>query len=232
MNSTPTILLVEDNETTARTLRVFLESQGYAVVCAADGKTGEDLFRRGEFDLVVLDLMLPDVDGLAVCRGLRRTSRVPIVMLTAKTAEDHIVEGLEAGADDYVCKPFGSKELLARVRRCLSRSERVNGANDVVRSGDLCLNAAARTVTLAGAPVKLTKSEFNILELLMRNPGRVFTRGQLIEQALGSDFEGFDRTVDTHIWSLRKKLGEPRGRPNHIISEPGVGYRMSESHAP
>jgi DNA-binding response OmpR family regulator len=225
-------LIVEDNETTARTLRVFLEAQDYEITCAANGRLGEELFWKSKFDLLILDLMLPDADGISICKSIRSESVVPIVMLTAKTAEDHIVEGLEAGADDYVCKPFGSKELLARIRRCLHRRSDREDESDVLALGEIRLDSEARAVAVDSNPVRLTKSEFNILHLLMKNPGRVFTRTQLIELALGADFDGFDRTIDTHIWSLRKKLGEPRGRPRYIRSELGVGYRMSDDDAP
>ena len=222
------ILLVEDNAATARTLRIFLEAQRYVVDCVWDGRDALATFREGEVDLVLLDLMLPDLDGLAVCRHIRAVSRVPIVILTARTADDDIVEGLEAGADDYVTKPFGSKTLLARIRRCLARAREPLGAVDVILHGDVSLDANRRIVERAGTPVRLTRSEFDILLCLMRQPGRVFTRSQIIDAALGPDFDGFDRTVDTHIWSLRRKLGDRQGTSRLIHSEPGVGYRFAE----
>lgn len=222
------ILVVEDNAATARTLRVFLEAQRYVVNCVRDGRDALATFREGDVDLVLLDLMLPDLDGLAVCRHIRAVSRVPIVMLTARTADDDIVEGLEAGADDYVTKPFGSKTLLARIRRCLARAREPIGASDVILRGDVRLDANRRTVERAGTPVRLTRSEFDILLCLMRQPGRVFTRSQIIDAALGPDFDGFDRTVDTHIWNLRRKLGDRQGASRLIHSEPGVGYRFAD----
>lgn len=221
-------------------MRLFLESQGYAVTWARDGREGEEAFRRGPFDLVVLDLMLPDRDGIAVCRAIRDRAATPIVMLTARTAEDEIVEGLEAGADDYVGKPFGSKELLARIRRCLERAAatvRAAGDGDgdgspPLRVGDLELDPDRRAVRLAGRPVKLTRTEFDVLHRLMRSPGRVFTRAQLLEHAAGADSTALDRTIDTHVWSLRRKLGEPRGDPRIVLSEPGVGYRLDDGREP
>jgi DNA-binding response OmpR family regulator len=225
------ILLVEDNVTTSRTLLLFLNSQGYKTDCAFDGREAISKFGQRKFDLVILDLMLPDIDGLVVCKQIRAGSSTPIVILSAKSTEDEIVEGLETGADDYVCKPFGAKELLARVRRCLTRSVDDDAAGGQWQVGDLCVNHKTRAVCLRGDNVKLTKSEFEILLLLIRNPGRVFTRDQLIHRVFGPGFEGGDRTIDTHIWSLRKKLGEPRGNPGYIISEQGVGYRMKEDHA-
>ena len=234
MERAPRLLLVEDNETTAQTLRLFLESQGYDVLHAATGRAARERLVDPGIDLVVLDLMLPDVDGLTICRELRRRSAVPVVMLTARSSEDHIVEGLEAGADDYVCKPFGSRELLARVRRCLERaqeSEQAPGTGTRLRVGALELDLDRREAILEGASVKLTRSEFDVLHLLMRHPGRVFTRGQLIEHALGPETMATERTIDTHVWSLRKKLDEPRGAPRYILSELGVGYRMNDHHA-
>ena len=222
MNTSTQLLLVEDNQTTADTLRLFLEAQGYAVTHAPNGRAAAERLSSGGFDLVVLDLMLPDVDGITLCRGLRRHSRVPVVMLTARSAEDDIVEGLEAGADDYVRKPFGSRELLARIKRCLERAHPAppHASGERLRVGTLELDVARRALSVEGTPVKLTRSEFDIL------------RGQLLDHALGPDSTGTDRTIDTHVWSLRKKLGEPRGQPRRILSEPGIGYRMNDDDAP
>ena len=231
MTPTAHVLVVEDNATTARTLRLFLEAEGYRVSHAVDGGDALARFRTGPGDLVLLDLNLPDVDGLDVCRSIREDSSVPVVMLTARTAEEDIVEGLESGADDYVCKPFGSRELLARVRRCLERSREPVGPDALLRVGGIVLDSRRRQVSVEGAEVRLTRSEFAILRLLMRQPGRVFTRGQIIDGALGHDFDGFARTIDTHVWSLRRKIGEPRGRPRYILSEVGVGYRMLDPDA-
>jgi two-component system response regulator RegX3 len=222
------LLVVEDNVTTARTLRLFLEPQGYDVVSAQNGAAALQLIGGRAFDLVLLDLMLPDVDGISVCRTIRRTSAIPIVMLTARIAADDVVEGLEAGADDYVCKPFESKVLLARIRRCLRRASDADPAASVIRHGGIELDTETRAVHLDGRPVRLTRTEFDILHQLMLRPGRVLTRARLIERAIGPDFDGFDRTVDTHIWSLRKKLGDRReGGQRLIVSEPGIGYRLS-----
>lgn len=223
------ILVVEDNATTAHSLRLFLESDGHQVTWARTGAEALDTFRRAAFDLVLLDLMLPDVDGLSVCRTLRPTTRLPIVMLTARTSDDDVVEGLEAGADDYVCKPFGSKTLLARVRRCLRRAREPVTSSPILRAGHVELDALRRHVRARGEVVRLTRSEFDILHCLMRSPGRVFTRARIIEAALGADFDGFDRTIDTYIWSLRRKLGDRRDHTQLIVSEPGVGYRLAEA---
>ncbi len=223
------ILVVEDNPTTSRTLKLFLDAEGYQVRCALSGREAAAALAAETFDLVMLDLMLPDIDGLSLCRTLRQNSAVPIVMLTARTTQDEIVEGLEAGADDYIGKPFGSKELLARIRRCLRAvPAHVGFTSPQLRCGELCVDLGTREVTLADQQIRLTRSEFDLLVALMRRPGRVFTRDQLITLALGADYEGADRTIDTHIWGLRKKLGEPRGQPRYILSEAGVGYRLRD----
>lgn len=231
MKSGYSILVVEDNITTAKTLRLFLQSEGYSVDWAATGLEGLKMFRSASPDLVLLDLMMPDMDGIAVCREIRQHNATPIVMLTAKTTEDEIVNGLEAGANDYICKPFGSKELLARIRRCLLSLRPAEETGSIIRIGDISLDLEKREVLIGGEAVKLTKSEFEILALLMNNPDRVFTRDQIIDGALGPDFNGFDRTIDTHIWSLRKKMREPRGAPRYIQSELGVGYRLRDADA-
>ncbi len=231
MNEKSTILVVEDNLTTSKTLGIFLAAENYDVEFAFNGHDGIQRYLANRHDLILLDLMLPDVDGLQVCQSVRSHSDVPIVILTAKSTEDEIVEGLENGADDYVCKPFGAKELLARIRRCLRQKSGTPGKNQPIRVGEIELELERRLVKFMNEPIKLTKSEFEILSMLMRNPGRVFTRDQLIQTALGPSFDGYDRTIDTHIWSLRKKLGEPRGNPKYILSEPGIGYRLSDQHA-
>ena len=225
------ILLVEDNQITSRTLVLFLAAENYDVQCAIDGRNALKFFREQTYDLVKLDLMLPDVDGIQVCQSIRANSSIPIIVLSAKTTEDEIVHGLESGADDYVCKPFGSKVLLARVRRCLQRATSEYQPTSAIRVGDLELDLERRVVQVGGQVIKLTKSEFDVLAVLIQHPGRVFTRDQLIGRALGIHFEGFERTIDTHIWSLRKKIGEPRGNPKYILSEQGVGYRMSDQNA-
>jgi len=225
------VLIVEDNPTTAKTLTVFLEAEGLVVTWSENGRDGLDRFANAAFDLVVLDLMLPDLDGLAVCRAIRASSAVPIVMLTARTSDIDVVEGLEAGADDYVCKPFASMVLLARVRRCLERARQSRQSDGLLSHKGIVINQQTRGVTVDGQSVRLTRTEFDLLIRFMRSPGRVFTRSQLLEETRGDSSDAFDRVVDTHIWSLRRKLGEPRGRPTRILSEPGIGYRLSDDEA-
>lgn len=244
MSAASHILVVEDNLTTAKTLNLFLQSAGYEVLCVESGDEAIEVFSRGQFDLVLMDIMLPGQDGLSVCREIRKTSHVPVVMLTAKSSEDDIVFGLENGANDYVCKPFSSKELLARIRTCLRIWSASKSISDVVDSppqllpaaelslenklqlGEICLNESQHLVTLNGDTIKLTKSEFAILHVMLNQVGRVFTREQLIQAALGDNYDGVDRTIDTHIWSLRKKLKEPKGNPRYLHSEMGIGYRL------
>lgn len=230
----PRILVVEDNLTTSKMLVLFLNDAGFEVDCAFSGTEALNQFGEATFDLVLLDLMLPDQDGMSVCRSIRQSSDVPVVMLTAKSTEDDIVDGLEAGAADYVCKPFGSRELLARVRRCLTWQKRklITDANDAARppAASIELDPDRREVRVHGTQIKLTKREFAILELLASQPGRVFTRNQILNRAMGPNYDGFERSIDTHILNLRRKIGEPKGKPKLILSEPGIGYRLNDHH--
>lgn len=224
----PVILVVEDNPTTARSIVLFLEDAGMIASVADRGRDGLDRLAAGGIDLVLLDLNLPDMDGLRVCEAIRSDYDCPIIMLTARSSEDDIVTGLELGAQDYVSKPFGARELVARVKRVL-RDRHQDLSSAVLRHADLVLDRDQRMVAQADIKIKLTKSEFDLLATLMARPGRVFTRAQLIELALGDDFDGFDRTIDTHIWSIRRKLGDNKAAPRYIFSEPGIGYRFANA---
>lgn len=221
------VLLIEDNATTARSITLFLEAAGFVCATADCGQAGLDRLAQAEVDLIVLDLNLPDIDGLRVCRMIRQGNTVPILMLTARSAEEDIVEGLESGAQDYVCKPFGAKELIARVRRVLRDTSKAPEARQI-HCADLVLDKDRRTLSQAGKTVALTRSEFDVLLVLMNRPGWVFTRAQLIHLALGEDYDGFDRTIDTHIWSIRRKLGGNQSGHKYIFSEPGIGYRFTD----
>lgn len=223
----PRILVVEDNQTAAESLVLFLEDAGFATVTAADGASALAALDEDIISLVLLDLNLPDLDGLEVCRRMRTQAEIPIVMLTARSSEEDIVTGLECGAQDYISKPFKSRELIARVRRALRDSGQQPDA--VLRCGDLVIDRQKRLASLSDEPISFTRSEFDLLATLMSRPGRVLTRGQLIELALGDDFDGFDRTIDTHIWGIRKKLGDSRAEPRYIFSEPGIGYRFADA---
>ncbi|BDX08017.1 response regulator transcription factor [Planctobacterium marinum] len=222
------ILVVEDNHTTAKTLSIFLNGAGYEVNCVANGSEALIEFHSKPYALILLDIMMPGIDGLTVCQKIRQTSDIPIVMLTAKSSEDDIVNGLESGANDYVCKPFGAKELIARIKNCLRNAKALESTPALIELGSIMLAPEQRKVWLNQEELKLTKSEYSILYSMIQQVGRVFTREQLINQALGEQYEGFERTIDTHIWSLRKKLKEPKGQPRYLHSEMGIGYRLED----
>lgn len=211
----------------AQTLRVYLEQAGFEVHTRRDGTSG--LARAAEADVavVILDLMLPGLGGQEICRRLRATSTVPILMLTARTSEDDRVRGLEAGADDYVGKPFSPREIVARVQALLRRVEPRAAAPppEPLRVGDLELDLWSRQAKVGGEPVALTPTEFRLLEALMKQPGRTFTREELVARAFGPDYDGADRTIDTHVTNLRRKLGPDA--PRHIVTVHGVGYRLA-----
>lgn len=224
-----TVLLVEDNPNTLQLVRLYLEREGHRVLTAQDGLTALALFHRETPDLLVLDLMLPGMDGMEVCRRVREESEVPIIMLTARVEEEDRLAGLDLGADDYITKPFSPRELCARVRAVLRRVRREPLPSEpVLRRGDLVVDLRKRAVFLEGRRLHLTPTEFRILALLAREPGRVFTRDEILDRAFGHDFEGFDRTVDAHISNLRRKLGDDPRAPRYIQTVYGVGYRFGE----
>jgi DNA-binding response OmpR family regulator len=219
------VLLVDDDVKTVELVKLYLDRDGYQVLTAYNGLEALRLARQSYPDLIVLDLMLPDVDGLEICRTLRRESDVPIIMLTARTTDQDKLTGLDLGADDYVTKPFSPKELLARVRAVLRRLPGEHGPGEI-RTGRLSMNFATHEVWFGGSPLKLTSVEFKLLGILAKEPGRVFSRASLIQEALGYDFEGFDRTVDVHILNLRRKLEADPSHPNYIKTVYGVGYKF------
>ena len=226
-----TVLIVEDDPNTVEVVQLYLRRDGHQVISAADGLEGLRLAREAHPDLVVLDLMLPGMDGIEICRLLREESEVPIVMLTARVEEEDRLAGLDLGADDYVTKPFSPRELAARIRAVLRRS-----ARDVVESGPveltygkIVVNRPRRTVHVGDTPVRLTPTEFRMLVLMMREPGLIFTRDQIIDRVFGYDFEGFDRTVDVHISSLRRKLEGARPEQRYIHTVYGVGYKLGDA---
>jgi DNA-binding response OmpR family regulator len=224
------ILVVEDDAKIARLVRDYLDHAGFQVLVAGDGDAALANARRSRPDLVVLDLGLPGRDGLDVARTLRRTSDVPIVMLTARGDETDRVVGLELGADDYVVKPFGPKELVARVRAVLRRTETARtGGPEVLRVADVEVDVARMRVSVGGRPVELTPTEFQLLAALAREPGRVFTRGQLLDAVHGVAFESYERAVDAHVKNIRKKLEPAPGRPRYLLTVHGVGYRFADA---
>jgi two-component system alkaline phosphatase synthesis response regulator PhoP len=221
------ILIVDDDANIVKLVSMYLEKDGYRAEPAYDGREALTAFRRFKPDLIVLDLMLPEIDGLEVCRRIRAESDVPIVMLTAKTTETDKLTGLDQGADDYLTKPFSPRELLARVRAVLRRTPGEDGEGPVeLHAGGLVLNLREHVARVNGTAVPLTPTEFSILRVMLQSPGQAFTRGQLIERAFGHDFEGFQRNVDVHVNSLRKKI-EPRpADPQYIKTVYGVGYKL------
>ena len=221
MPSGGTILLVEDEEDIASLVRAYLERDGFRVVWATRGTEGLAELERHDVRLAILDLQLPDADGFDVCRAIRSTSSLPVVMLTARDEEVDRVTGLELGADDYVTKPFSPRELAARVRAVLRRAE-PDETDDRLLAGDVELDRQARTVTVAGAEVELTSREFDLLWHLALRPGIVVTRAQLLDRVWGITFPGGTRTVDVHVGQLRRKLGRPR----LIRTVRGSGYKV------
>ena len=223
----PTILLVEDELTLAETLRYNLEREGYSVLTAADGVHGLELARREQPDLLILDIMLPRLDGFSVCRILRQESDLPILMLTARQDDVDRIAGLELGADDYVAKPFSLGELLARVRAIMRRTDRQPvGNREVFDAGLLRVDTGSRRAWRAGAELTLSQKEFDLLTCLIRNRGMALSRDVLLERVWGYDFLGDSRTVDVHIRWLREKVEEDPGRPLYIQTVRGVGYRF------
>ena len=225
--STPAarILVVEDDRKTADLVALYLRHAGHVVCVEHDGDRARRRLAHEGFDLLVLDVMLPGASGLELCRHVRATAATPVVLLTARTSEEQRIEGLELGADDYVCKPFSPRELVARVGAVLRRAP--PGGDDVLRCGALALDRAARTATLDGRDVPLTRSEFAILEALMERPGRVRRRAELLARmADGSDLP-LDRTVDAHIRNLRRKLEPEAAAPRYVETVVGVGYRLA-----
>jgi len=222
------VLVVDDDAKTVELVKLYLDRDGYKVLTAYDGIEALRLARESHPDLIVLDLMLPGIDGLEVCRTLRAESDVPIIMLTARTTEQDRLTGLGLGADDYVTKPFSPRELAARVRVVLRRlpGEILQRGPVEIRHGDLTVNFRKYEASFADRPLNLTPIEFKLLGVLVKEPGRVFSRAQLIEKALGYDFEGFDRTIDVHIRNLRRKLEPDPNYPRYIKTVYGVGYKF------
>ncbi|WP_426565282.1 response regulator [Angustibacter sp. McL0619] len=221
------ILVVEDEESFSDPLSYLLRKEGYEVAVAADGQQALDEFARAGADLVLLDLMLPGISGTEVCRRLRAQSQVPIIMLTAKDSEIDKVVGLELGADDYVTKPYSSRELLARVKAVLRRlQEPEDLLSPTLHAGRVRMDVDRHVVTVDGAPVPLPLKEFELLELLLRNVGRVLTRIQLIDRVWGSDYVGDTKTLDVHVKRLRAKIEPDPGRPTMLTTVRGLGYKL------
>ena len=220
------VLIVEDEDTYRETLGYMLRKEGFDVTEAADGAAGLAAFERAGADIVLLDLMMPGLPGTEVCRRLRAISTVPIIMVTARDSEIDKVVGLELGADDYVTKPFSHRELVARIRAVLRRGSDTDLLPDVLEAGGVRLDVERHEVTVRGASVKLALKEFELLELLLRNSGRVLTRGQLIDRVWGPDYVGDTKTLDVHVKRLRAKIEADPAEPELLLTVRGLGYRF------
>lgn len=220
------ILIVEDEDSFSDPLSYLLTKEGYDVMVAADGNSALNIFQEKSADLILLDLMLPGLSGTEVCRQLRSNSNVPVIMLTAKDSEIDKVVGLELGADDYVTKPYSSRELLARIKAVLRRqSEPDDLVPTTITSGRVEMDVERHIVTVEGDQVSLPLKEFELLEILLRNTGRVLTRGQLIDRVWGSDYVGDTKTLDVHIKRLRSKIEPDPSRPQYLVTVRGLGYK-------
>jgi two-component system alkaline phosphatase synthesis response regulator PhoP len=225
-----TILVVDDEPKIVQIARDYLEHAGFSVLAASEGKSALDMARSAKPDLVILDLGLPGLDGLDVTRALRKNSSMPIIMLTARGEETDKLVGLELGADDYITKPFSPKELVARVRAVLRRvdASAASAGSDIIRVDDVTLDVPRMLTTVGGRPVDLTPTEFQLLVTLARQPGRIFTRAQLLDAIHGVAFESYERAIDAHVKNIRHKI-EPNPRePRYILMVYGVGYKFAE----
>jgi two-component system, OmpR family, alkaline phosphatase synthesis response regulator PhoP len=223
-----TVLVVDDERQIAEIARDYLEHAGYSVLTAGDGRDALDIVRAKRPDLVVLDIRLPNLDGLTLARTLRREQDTPIIMLTARVEESDRLAGLEVGADDYITKPFSPRELVARVRAVLRRVDGAAASGDVIRVADVVIDVPRLKVTRRDAPVDLTPTEFQLLSTLARRPGRVFTRAQLLDAVRGVEVDSFERAIDAHIKNIRHKLEPDSRNPRYILTVYGAGYKFAE----
>jgi len=230
MDGKTRILVVDDEQKVLNVIEAYLIKEGFEVLTASDGEEALNIFKNEQIHLIILDLMLPKISGEEVCNKIRATSSVPIIMLTAKTEEDSKIEGLAIGADDYITKPFSNRELVSRVKAIIRRTYRDNNPLAellIINNGDLEINIDKMIIKKQGAPITLTSNEFKILIALLTNPGQIFTREQLVNKAFGIDYDGFDRTIDTHIKNIRQKIEDDHKKPRYILSVYGMGYKFN-----
>ncbi len=220
------ILLIEDDERVSEVVKAYLEKEGYNVFLTAKGLDGIEINRKNDIDLIILDLMLPDISGEEVCRLIRQFSDVHIFMLTAKGSLTEKIDGLNIGADEYLVKPFSPRELTARVNALFRRLNKNNISENVYDDGNLSISYEKRTVKIKGSEISFTPNEFNILYTLIMNKGKVLSREQLIDRVFGMDFDGYDRTIDVHIKNIRKKIEEDSKNPRYIITVTKLGYKF------
>lgn len=222
------VLVVDDNEKIVGVLTAYLEQEGFSVRVAHDGPTAVAEVARRVPDIALLDVMLPGIDGIELTRRFQREHGLPVILVTARSEEVDRLIGLEVGADDYISKPFSPREVVARVKAVLRRSDGARTANGAMQVGGLEIDADRRAATVDGAPVDLTRTEFDLLAAMAAHPGRVYSRLQLLEIATGDAFEGYERTVDAHVKNLRKKLGEDPKHPRYVHTVFGVGYKVED----
>lgn len=222
------ILVVDDEKKIVEIIKAYLEREGFQIISAFDGKSAIDLAFSQNPDLIVLDLMLPEVSGWDVCRAVRKKSEVPIIMLTARDEVTDKIIGLEMGADDYITKPFDPKELVSRVRAVLRRTDTPTSKNSIIQVADLVIDLDKRTVQRSNLGVELTHNEFDLLRVMAENPGHVFSRMQLLDKVQGDAYEGYERAIDSHIKNLRKKIESDPEHPRYIITVYGVGYKLED----
>lgn len=229
MSKRRTILVVDDEEMIVEVLQAYMEKAGYDILCAYDGTTAMELFRSNDVSLVLLDLMLPDIMGEQVCQMIRMNSRVPIIMLSAKTEENDLIKGLKLGADDYIFKPFSPRIVVAKLEAVLRRveSDQLTSVPVCYNQGDLTIDFQSGEVKVRGEEAGLTPTEYKILAALAKAPNRTFTREQLITYALEGNFDGYDRSIDTYIKSIRNKIEDNRKRPVFILTVHGMGYKFA-----
>jgi len=223
------ILVVDDEKKIVDIVKAYLERERYQVTVAYDGEEALDMAREQQPDLLVLDLMLPGISGWDVCHILRKESDIPIIMLTARDEVTDKIVGLELGADDYVTKPFDPKELVSRVKSVLRRSQSSATYSAVLKVGELSIDVEKRLARIAGEAVELTSTEFDLLKIMAQHPGRVYSRMKLLDETQGDSYEGYERTIDSHIKNLRKKIEPDPNHPRHIITVYGVGYKLQEN---
>lgn len=223
------ILIVEDERKIAQGLQTYLQGSGYHATIASDGKTGLDMALRDQPDLILLDIMLPEIDGFEVCRRLRHNSSIPIIMLTARVEDMDTILGLELGADDYIAKPFSPRQVVARIKAVLRRAHGQVQLPAILRRAGIELDTERRSVSVEGQPITLlTPTEFDLLATLMRAPGRAWTRTQLLDAVLGDDSDAYDRTIDAHIKNLRRKIEPEPAQPRYVLTVYGIGYKFTE----
>lgn len=222
------IVIAEDDMKQADVLRLYLEREGHTVILTSNGRQALEQIRRRKPDLAILDIMMPELDGLDVLRVLQIEMEVPVIMVTGRSTEDDMLLGLDLGADDYITKPYSPRELVARVRTVLRRSGAVRQEATEFRQGDLVVDTRRHKVLVADTEIECTPREFDVLEALIKNPGKAFTRQGLLEEAFGWDYDGLERTIDVHILNLRKKLEADPSDPTYLVTVYGVGYKMAE----